>query len=166
MSKKRTKTLILYASKYGCTEDCAKYLGSKLNHPVETADLTNSTIADVQNYDWVVIGSPIYIGKIRKEVKLFCKRNLHQLLTKNVVLFLSCTTPEQAADFFKSNFPVELLAHARECTNFGGELRRQKMGFFDKKITDLVAKSEPKQIEVLYKNIDLLAALINAETDR
>jgi len=155
------KILVLYASKYGCTEDCAKYLKSKLIHETKIVNLKNHGMIDLQQYDWIIIGGSIYVGKIQKEVKHFCERNLQILLTKKVVLFMCCTTPEQVNDFFKSNFQSQLLKHAVETVNFGGELRQNKMGFFDKKITAMVSKSETKKIEILYKNIDVLANSIN-----
>lgn len=157
------KTLVVYASKYGCTEDCAKYLKNKLNHESKIVNLKNLDITDLQQYDWIIIGGSIYVGKIQKEVKLFCEQNLQALLAKNIILFICCTTPEQADDFFKSNFPAQLLEHSTEAVNFGGELRQDKMGFLDKKITAMVAKLEPREVGILYENIDLLANSINAK---
>lgn len=156
------KTLVLYASKYGCTEDCAIYLKNKLSHEVKTANLKNPGKIDLHRYDLIIIGGSIYVGKIQKEVKHFCEQNLQKLLLKNVVLFMCCTTPDQESDFFKNNFPDQLLRHAAETVNFGGELRRNKMGFLDRKLTAMVSKMEPdKKDEILYNNIDQLAASIN-----
>lgn len=156
------KILLLYASKYGCTEDCANYLKSKLNKEVNIASLKKFSMIDLQQFDWIIIGGSIYVGKIQKEVKLFCEQNIQKLLTKNIVLFMCCTTPEQVNNFFKSNFSPELLKHAKEKVNFGGELRQHKMRFFDKKITAMISKLEPKKVEILYSNIDQLAMSINA----
>lgn len=155
------KTIIIYSSKYGCTEDCAKALKSKLNGDSILVNLKNARAVDFQQYDWIIIGGSIYVGKIQKEVKQFCERNLKTLLTKNIALFMCCTTPEQVNDFFKSNFPSELLAHAMQTTNFGGELRQEKMGFLERKLTAMIAKAEPMKTEILHENIDLLVALIN-----
>lgn len=159
------KTIIIYSSKYGCTEDCVKILKSKLNCDSKLVNLKNMAAIDFQQYDWVIIGSSIYVGKIQKEVKLFCKRNLKALSTKNIALFLCCTTPEQANDYFKSNFPPELLTHAMQTVNFGGELRQVRMRFFDKTLTTMIAKVEPKKTGILCESIDSLAALVNSKID-
>ena len=50
------KILILYASKYGCTEDCSNYLKDKLNQEVKTINLKDAGSVDLQQYDWVIIG--------------------------------------------------------------------------------------------------------------
>lgn len=155
------KILVLYASKYGCTEDCTNYLKEKLHYEVKTLNLKNTGMISLENYDLIIIGGPVYVGKIQKPVRLFCEQNLQSLLTKHIVLFMCCTTPEQSAEFFKSNFPAPLLKHAEKSVNFGGELRPNKMGFFDKKLTDLVSKLEPKKNEILYRNIDQLVEYLN-----
>lgn len=155
------KTLVLYASKYGCTEDCSKYLKSKISEGCDLFNLKNPKEIDLHQYDQIIIGSPIYIGKIRKEAKSFCEQNLETLLAKKIALFICCTTPDEAEDFFKKNFPPELLSHSLKNADFGGELRQAKMGFFDKKLTGMIAKTAPKTMGIAYENIDLLASLIN-----
>lgn len=158
------KTLILYASKYGCAKDCAAYLKSRLNQETELMNLKKAGKIELESYDCVVIGGSIYIGKIQKEVRQFCEQNLQSLLQKKVALFICCTTPEQVDEFFGNNFQAPLLEHATERVNWGGELRHDKMSFFDKKITNMVSKLEPKKTEVLYKNIDLLAERLLASS--
>lgn len=156
------KILVLYASKHGCTKDCATYLVSKLNHETTLINLTAlSNTFDLQPYDWIIIGGSIHIGKIQKEVTLFCEQYLPTLLTKNICLFLCCTTPDQVNDFFKHNFPAPLLAHAKKSMNFGGDLRPEKMGFFSKKLVSMVSKSEPKEVGILYDNINSLVVFLN-----
>ena len=74
------------------------------------------------------------MDKIPKEVKYFCEQNLSRPLTKRIALFMCCTTLEQANDYFKTNFSAQLLNHTSKTLNFAGELRRSKMGLFDKGI--------------------------------
>lgn len=155
------KSLILYASKYGCTEDCAKNLKSQLNHESTIVDIKDIGKLDLQQYDWIIIGSSIYIGKIRKEVRFFCEHNLELLLKKNIMLFICCTTPDQVDDFFKSNFPVQLVEHSIKNMNFGGELRQHRMGFVDRVLTRMVSKVEQKQVGMLQSNIDIVVDTLN-----
>lgn len=103
------KTLVLYASKYGCTADCVNHLKEKLQGEVTTANLKSLGRVDLQGFDWIVIGGPIYMGKLHKAVKGFCEGSLEALQGQSLALFLCCTTPEQADAFFKSNFPPALL---------------------------------------------------------
>ena len=157
------RLLALYASKYGCTEDCMKYLVSRLDCESEMVNLKNVGAVDLTSCDWVVIGGSVMAGRIQKEVRQFCARNLSELLSKKVALGLCCMAPTDAENYFKSNFPPELLAHAERTVKFGGEVRADRMGFLDKKITGLAAKLAPGDVRILYENIDSLASLINSK---
>lgn len=48
--------------------------------------------------------------------------------------------------------------------NFGGELRQEKIGFWDRKITALVRNAGPMKTGILHENIDSSAALVNSAT--
>ena len=160
------KTLVAYASKHGCAEDCAKELAGKLDHSYGMLNLKTGEARDLSQYDCVVIGGSICVGRIQKEVRRFCEQNLQALLGKKVMLFMCCMSPKDAEGFFKSNFPAALLAHAMQQVNLGGELRQERMGFFSKKITAMAAKAmdaDQKQSGILHGQIDALAAAINAE---
>ncbi len=56
------KGAIIYRSKYGSTQQYAEWLGDRLNLPV--FDPTTITPQQLANYDYLLIGSPIYIGKM------------------------------------------------------------------------------------------------------
>ncbi|SHH00711.1 menaquinone-dependent protoporphyrinogen oxidase [Anaerosphaera aminiphila DSM 21120] len=157
------KVLVLYESKYGCTKDCVEYLKNKLNCTVKDVDIKNEKVPELQEYNLILIGSPIYMGKIQRDIKNFCDKRLEELLKKKIILFISCTTPNQVDDFFKNNFPVELLKNSLGQFNFGGELNMEKMSFIDKKITQLAEKLEPREIRILYENIEEMANYINAD---
>ncbi|WP_461737277.1 flavodoxin domain-containing protein [Enterococcus sp. LJL120] len=160
--EKKMKTLIVYGSKYGCTEDCAQTLKDQVKGASTLVNLKTNQAVDLEQFDQIIIGSPIYVGKIRKEVKHFCEVHLASLLKKKVSLFICCTTPAEVDAFFASNYPPELLAHATKTYNFGGELRQERMGFLDKKLTALIAKTEPKETGLLPGNLTELATFLNA----
>ena len=59
------KILIIYASKTGTTEKCAKNLGTKMEN-AKVINIYNQT-ENIDNYDLIVIGSPIRMGIIYKK---------------------------------------------------------------------------------------------------
>ena len=73
-------TLIVYSSKYGCTEKCAKLIKEKLNEEVDLVNLKNVKDIDIYKYNKVIIGGSIYIGKIQKSVTEFCTKYIDQLV--------------------------------------------------------------------------------------
>jgi menaquinone-dependent protoporphyrinogen oxidase len=137
------KTLIVYASKYGCTEDCAKTLAEKITGKVELHNLKEKRVVDLSSYDIVIIGSSIYVGKVKKEVNKFCSEHLEQLKKKKLGLYLCCMhTGDIAQNQLNNAFPQELSTVAVAKDYFGGEFRFNKMNFMEKFVVKRVAESD------------------------
>lgn len=129
----KMKIAIIYATKYGCTKKCVEILKSYLQSDVKVFSAKNSKI-DVSQYDTILIGGSVYMGKIQKEITRFCKHNLKQLLKKRVGLFVCCYTPNGINGFFETLFPLELLNHAFYVTCIGGEMNYDKMNFLYRRL--------------------------------
>ena len=67
------KTLIIFESKYGTTEKIAKYISMVLGPAkyCRTDELSNND----KDFDFIVIGSPIYSGKPHPKICQFIKDN-------------------------------------------------------------------------------------------
>ncbi|WFA09360.1 flavodoxin domain-containing protein [Tissierella sp. Yu-01] len=156
-------TLIVYASKHGCTEKCAELLSKELIGKVDIINLKKAMYTDISKYDKVIIGGSIYIGKIQKEVTEFCSKNLDKLKKKRIGLFICAM---QGADIINtelnSNFNSELIkiADAKEC--FGGEFIFERMNFLEKFIVKKVSKVTSSKSNILEGNIHKLAQAMNA----
>jgi menaquinone-dependent protoporphyrinogen oxidase len=156
------KTLIAYATKYGCTEKCAKALSEKLTGEVRLCNLKTERDIEISEYDKVIVGGSIRIGKIQKEVKEFCSKNLNELLNKKVGLFICCMADNEAAEKqLKDSFPKGLLDNAIVKENFGGEFILQKMNFFDRLIVKKAAKIDKDTSNIYNENIDRFANAMN-----
>jgi len=136
------KTLIVYASKYGCTADCADCLKGKLSGDVMLTDIGKSSKdLRLDEYDSIIIGGSIYAGRVSNKLRMFCKENLDALNKKKLGMFLCCASIDQADEFFSSNFPPELLSTVKVKKAFGGEIRLDVMRFFDKMIVKAIKKA-------------------------
>ena len=156
-------TLIVYSSKYGCTEKCAKLLSKELKDEVDLINLKETKEIDISKYGKVIIGGSIYIGKIQKEVTEFSTKYLDKLKGKRIGLFI-CGMQENDViqSEIEQNFPPELIkiAVAKEC--FGGEFILDKMSFMDKMIVKKVSKVTSNKSNILEDNIHKFAQAINA----
>ena len=82
------KTLIIYESKYGTTEKIAKYLSLVLG-PAKYCK-TSEFKDEYMDFDLILIGSPIYSGKIVPKIADFIEKNINRLKTKKIALFCTC----------------------------------------------------------------------------
>lgn len=155
------KTLIIYTSKTGTTKKCANLLKEKLND-VDIANI-KSLNNDLNSYDLIIIGTPIRIGLIDKNIKKFLINNLDILKTKKTAYFICCGFKENYLKYFEQNFPQELLDSALIYDTFGGELNLEKQKGFDKFIVKMVSKNNPhkEDIKILTKNIDNFVKKLN-----
>ncbi len=148
------KTLIIYASKTGTTKECAYKIKDKLKNS-KIFDI-NSFNEDVNNYDLIVVGSPIRIGMIDNKIKKFLIKNKEILKSKKIAFYMCCGFSENYQKYFKENFLQELLDIALIYDTFGGQINLDKQKGFDKFIIKLVSKkvNTYKEVKILNENID------------
>lgn len=155
-------TLIVYATKHGCTEKCAIILSEKLTGKVDLSNLKMIKDIELSQYDKVIIGGSIYVGKIQKEVREFCSKNLNALKEKKVGLFISCMADENSSETQLNNsFPEELVANAVAKEFFGGEFVFKKMNVIERFIVKKVSKTDKDTSKILNENINRFAQSMN-----
>lgn len=152
-------TLIVYATKHGSTEKCAKMLSEKLSGNIDLYNLKDVKDLNISKYDRVIIGGSIHIGKIQKEISEFCSKNLDILKGKNLGLFICCMQKDDVAiEQLNNAFPQELLSNAKTKEVFGGEFLFKKMNPLEKFMVKMVSKEDidtKKDISnIIYQNVD------------
>lgn len=114
------KAIILYASKSGAAKECAERLSVQLNCPY--TDLAQQkTKTDIREYETIIIGTGVRMGKIYKPAKVFIRQNLDILLTKKSAIFLCNAYPDTFQKAVAKNLPGELIQHAVSIKSFGGK---------------------------------------------
>ena len=157
-----SKTLIVYATKHGSAEDCAKELAEMMDSDTYVANLKREKSFDLASYDKIIIGGSIYAGRIQKEVSEFCTKNSEVLKTKKLGLFIcGMSEGETAEKQIHSSFPQELLNAALAKESFGGKFDFSKMNFMEKMIVKKVAKVESSQTNISDSAIGRLAQIMN-----
>lgn len=157
------KTLIVYSSKYGCTEKCADFLAKELKDKPDIINLKNYKDVNLSLYNKVIIGGSIYMGKIQKEVSDFCSKYLGELKEKEVGLFICGMQEGDSINTeINQNFPKELIEMATVIKHFGGEFDFSKMSLFEKLIVKIVAKTSSNKSNILNDNIKSFAKTMNS----
>lgn len=159
------KTLIVFSTKYGCTQKCADILKSYLQGEVHIS-LAKDIKGDLRKFDNVIVGGSVYMGKIQKEVVHFCNKNKKLLLNRRLFLFACCYTPKDTEGFFETLFPKGILNYAIYTTNVGGEMQYDKMNFLYRKIFESLKKIDGfnqgfKEPSIDLEELRTLATLVN-----
>jgi len=88
-----SKVLITYASKTGTTEEVSHKINEILKEKGHFADLKKiNEVKNVSEYDAVILGSGVRVGKIFSESVNFLKRFQNELKNKKIFYFIVCLT--------------------------------------------------------------------------
>ena len=130
-------TAIVYMSKHGTTQKVALLIKMRLEEEnTIIIDLNEQKTIDLSQYERVIIGGSIHMGRIQKEIKAFCLKNMETLKWKELGLFLCCMHDGmEAVEQFNFAFPSELRAAAKSKAMVGYELHYDRMNFLDKAMT-------------------------------
>lgn len=158
------KTLIAYSSKHGCTEACARMLAEHLDGKVDRLNLKEFFDVDLSPYDTVVLGSPIYVGQILKEVDRFATNNEPELLEKTLGLFI-CSMQEEhtVKEELAVNYPEELQEKAVAKEWFGGAYDFSDMNFIERLIIKKAAKTDQDVSNIRKEAIIQFAETLNRQ---
>lgn len=87
------KALIVYGTRYGATADTSEIIAETLRQKgfeVKVADSKKEKVPNVKEFDLVIVGSGIQMGKWTKEPESFLKKHQDELSKKKVAIFVSC----------------------------------------------------------------------------
>ncbi|KAF1078253.1 flavodoxin domain-containing protein [Methanogenium sp. MK-MG] len=91
------RVLIAYATKYGTTKKIAEEIQEVLAENAIESDLINvMETGTIDSYDAVILGSPVYMGKMLVEARDFCQKYRPYLTGKWLAIFVdgvSCCPP-------------------------------------------------------------------------
>jgi menaquinone-dependent protoporphyrinogen oxidase len=88
-----TKALIVYGTRYGATSDTSEVIAETLRQKgleVKVVDTKKNEVGSISEYDMVLVGSGVQMGKWTKEPENFLKKFQKELSKKKVALFVSC----------------------------------------------------------------------------
>ena len=157
------KTLILYASRHGCAEKCARILADRLGGEVTVADFKSAGRIALADTETLILGGSIHAGRIQKDVKKYIERNLAVLQAKKPGLFLCCMEEgEKAEEQFRNAFSPELIQAAKAKGLFGGEFNFERMAWWERTIIRKIAKTDVSVSKIREDRISEFAAAMKS----
>jgi menaquinone-dependent protoporphyrinogen oxidase len=157
------KTIIIFATKYGCVENAVGILKSMLTGEVKQVNIMKENVPSLDNFDHVIIGGSIYVGKIQKKLSKFVDKNLSELLMKRIGLFICAGEKKEEVreKELVDAFPNELLEHAICKDIFGYEIHFEKLNFLEKKMVAAVLGHKKSYRELSIEKIERFAEIIS-----
>jgi menaquinone-dependent protoporphyrinogen oxidase len=138
------RILVAYASRKGSTAEIAQAIGKELVSAGHTVDVIEmKTVTTVEGYTAVIIGAPVYMGKVEKDVPGFVTKHCDHLSSIPVAAFAVGIAPvaphiepveKVLEDLTKAVSPIQPVA----ATVFAGKLDPDKMSFIERQMTSLM----------------------------
>ena len=164
------KGIIIYKGKYGATRQYARWLGDELYLPITDSDDINKTL--LTNYDFLVVGSSVYIGKML--LKGWLRNNVAAIQGKKIFLFMVSGTPpdkkEKLERYVQASVPAE-IRNSCEMFFLPGRLIIKSLSWLDRLLLKMGAKltrdpNEKKEIlteydDVKKENLEEIKAAVN-----
>ena len=112
--EKKRKILVTYASEYGSTQGVAEAIAKHLCQDGFAVDVIYiGHLKNIDNYEQIIIGSPIHYDRWMKEAELFVEKYQEVLAQKYVAYFFTCLTLSKKSEKTRQQaqgYANELLA--------------------------------------------------------
>jgi menaquinone-dependent protoporphyrinogen IX oxidase len=144
------KGVVIYKGKYGSTRQYAEWLGAELNLPVFIAE--DIRIEQLKSYDYLVLGTPVYAGKLLLHAWL--RKNRRAVFGKKIFVFIVSGTPpeekQKLESYVQKSVPEEIRKNSKLYFMRGRMILKQ-LSFFDRlmlKMGALLTKDEKEKKEM------------------
>jgi menaquinone-dependent protoporphyrinogen oxidase len=124
----KKRVLVCYASRYGSTGEIAEVIAEELEKMGVTTDVTRvEDLQNIESFNAVVLGSPLYMGKMMPEAREFVHKFRGPLNRLQLYVFVAgYTFRERLAEYLKSGEDaidaIRLYVNPAETGYFAGRV--------------------------------------------
>lgn len=128
------KSIIIYATKYGTTTEVANRIKALLVGDTTLCNVMKESVPSLDGFDTVILGGPVYIGRVQKEIAKYAVSHSEELLSKKLGLFLCGgeTKEDVVTKEMQDAFTDSLCQHAAAKDVLGFALYFEKMKFMER----------------------------------
>ena len=143
VDEKSEKIALIFGTRYGATEDTAKWIAKGIGSSVDLLNIENIKFDEtVKKYDKFIIGSGIWIDGGHKRLMELLTTHTEEMQSKIIASFIVCgTTGEDEAgkgriEGYFERFHKPLTVKPKIQRHFGGRMIIEKLSEKDRKILD------------------------------
>lgn len=148
------KALICYDTKYGSTTQICHFIKSGMEM---NADIKNICEVNSFDYDLIIIGSPIFIGKPMKSVGDFIIANYEKLRDQKVAVFVTCWAMATEYGASSGEFLEQLKKHLPPCNLICERALPGKL------LLDKVSEQDQQIMKRLLRRLDSMIGKFNSQ---
>mgnify|MGYP000905983808 CR=1 FL=1 len=149
------KTLLVYYSKQQSTHRCMEYIASSLTDATLTQ--ISEFKGDLNDYDHIIIGTPIYAGSIHKQIKSLIDTKEETLLQKQLSIVVCAMNDDVLEEAIERNFNDAIRNHAT-IVHAGGSYDFTKLNFIERFLVKKIAKVTASVDALNFKALDSIIA--------
>lgn len=134
--------VILYKTKHGST----RKIGSVINQYINDCLLMNIDDADdltLQKADVIIIGTPVYYGKIDPDIVNFIKSHQELLISRKYCLFVVGILQTEFMTYVTHAFDYQILKYMKVIAGLGGALYYPDLSIPEKMVLQVMNKRSP-----------------------
>lgn len=163
-STKLPKTAIIYCSNFGTTGKVANMIADRIasDNDVTVISLTDNPTPDISDYDKIILGNSVFMGKTGNNMLNFCYDNKEALENKTIALYscgVNANNGKKREEPPKA-FPEDLYLIAKADGFMGGEYDLEGVSAFRKRMIKRVAKADLSKSKIDYDNLEQFSLTI------
>lgn len=129
--------VILYKTKHGSTLDVANMISENLGD-CTLMELKSADKATLESADSIIIGVPVYFGKLEQDMVKFINDNKDLFTSKNCSMYVTGVMPADFMKFVNQSLDSSIINHMKVLSGVGGMLRFKELTISDKMILQVM----------------------------
>lgn len=154
--------IIVYKSKHGATRKIAKVINEYIGDCL-LMNITDVDYSTLQKADVIIIGTPVYYGKLDMEIIDFIKENQDLLISKKYCLYVIGILQTEFMTYVTQAFDFDILKNIKVIAGLGGALYYPELSISEKMVLQVMNKRSP--VIKKQKNKDIFENFNNEEIE-
>ncbi|EMD17178.1 hypothetical protein HMPREF9943_00549 [Eggerthia catenaformis OT 569 = DSM 20559] len=134
---------ILYKTKHGSTRKIGKVLDTYLEHRCQLMDLNDVNIESLEKSDSIVLGIPVYYGKLDEEMVYFVRNHQDLLISKHYSIYVVALAHREFMKYLSETFDYYILKNVKTMAGLGGALYYPELSLHERMILTLMNTRMP-----------------------